>query len=59
MGSIYRPPVQNYSRFRAVYVFDDCSSAEGGICDEAEGGICDEARQQPMQYCSSFEGGCL
>ena len=29
---LYRPPVQNYSRSRAVYVFDDCSSAEGGIC---------------------------
>src|SRR6218665_1346213 len=23
--------MQNYSRFRAVHVFDDCSSAEGGI----------------------------
>ena len=28
---LYRPPVQNYSRFRAAYVFDDCSSAEVGI----------------------------
>src|SRR6218665_333149 len=45
---LYRPPVQNYSRFRAVYVFG--SSAEGGICLMMEG-------QQPMQYCSSFDGG--
>jgi len=29
---LHRPPVQNYSRFRAVSVFDDCSSAEGDIC---------------------------
>src|SRR6218665_3268629 len=47
---LYRPPVQNYSRFHAVYVFNDCSSAEGGICLMMEG-------QQLMQYCSSFEVG--
>ena len=28
---LYRPPVQNYSRFRAVSASDDCSSAEGDI----------------------------
>ena len=29
---LYRAPMQNYSRFRAAYVFDDCSSTEGGTC---------------------------
>src|SRR6218665_3218461 len=50
MGSIRHPcrTIQG----SAVYVFDNCSSAEGGICLMMEG-------QQPMQYCSSLEGGYL
>src|SRR6218665_2362721 len=51
---LYRPPMQNYLRFRAVSVFfDDCSSAEGGIQLSIWPG------QQPMQHCSSFEGVSL
>ena len=50
---LYRPLVQNHSRFRAVYAFDDCSSIEGGIY------LCVRPGQQPMQFCSNFEGGCV
>ena len=48
MGSIGHlcRTIQGSARYNA---FDDYSSAEGGICLMMEG-------QQPMQYCSSFEG---
>src|SRR6218665_2531461 len=46
---LYRPPVQNYSRFRTASVFDDCSRAEARPTTHAvlffEGGIC-------LQYCT-------
>ena len=29
---LYRPPIEYYSRFSTVSIFDDCSSIEGGIC---------------------------
>ena len=53
---LYRPPVQNYSRSHAVYVFDDCSSAEGGNSIMEVNLSEMRPGQQPMQYFSSFEG---
>jgi len=47
MGSIYRPPMQYYSRFRAVSVFNETRPFFYYLVGPG---------QQPMQYCSSVEG---
>src|SRR6218665_1978730 len=49
MGSIYRPPMQTYSRSRAVSVFL--------MTVQALREVSIWPGQQPMRYCSRFEGG--
>src|SRR6218665_822493 len=47
--------MQYYSRFRTASVFNECSRAEARPTAHVM-----RPGQQPMQYCSSFEGGiCL
>ena len=54
---LYRPPVQNYSRFRAVYVLMTIQALREVKYDLAWLGLASSVMrpgQQPMQYCSSY-----